>query len=383
MEGVLIGIGLCDAAAPSAPATINLNGPAAYASVAPQSGYTGGSACNTAPVIFYANTNVGCPSTYFWNVPPSWSKLGQTGNSITLQPSGTPADEADINVTITYSCGSSVTSGNFRPAFNDPVISSPPAICYASSCGTGSRITLSNVQPNAVVNWSVGGNMTILCGQGTSSMEVSALSSTTVEAGAINATIDCPGVTVQQKAVWVGKPKPPGTLDKSLSPICPGEIKTGQFSSPPQGFATLELINPYANFEVHGGYTYLTVEAFYPVSESTSFTHRQTNACGIKDVKYFVKVLDYSDTRCGGSGSLSTVQVYPNPAVNEVTVTSDTGEEEKQVTLLSDANEQLFQTRASTKEIKIPVSSFRAGIYYIQVESQSEGVVKKQLVIKR
>ena len=58
-------------------------------------------------------------------------------------------------------------------------------------------------------------------------------------------------------------------------------------------------------------------------------------------------------------------------------------EEEKQVTLLSDANEQLFQTRASTKEIKIPVSSFRAGIYYIQVESQSEGVVKKQLVIKR
>ena len=225
--------------------------------------------------------------------------------------------------------------------------------------------------------------MTILCGQGTSSMEVSALSSTTVEAGAINATIDCPGVTVQQKAVWVGKPKPPGTLDKSLSPICPGEIKTGQFSSPPQGFATLELINPYANFEVHGGYTYLTVEAFYPVSESTSFTHRQTNACGIKDVKYFVKVLDYSDTRCGGSGSLSTVQVYPNPAVNEVTVTSDTGEEEKQVTLLSDANEQLFQTRASTKEIKIPVSSFRAGIYYIQVESQSEGVVKKQLVIKR
>jgi putative endonuclease len=140
--------------------------------------------------------------------------------------------------------GRAVTSGNFRPAFNDPVISSPFAICYASSCGSGSRVTLGNVEPDAVVTWSGGSNMTVLCGQGTASAELSALSATTVEAGTINATIDCPGVTVPAKSVWVGKPKAPGSLDQSLSPIWPGEVKTGQFSSPAQGFETLELIKP-------------------------------------------------------------------------------------------------------------------------------------------
>jgi hypothetical protein len=72
--GTLIGSVFCTSSAPSATATISLNGANPVATVGPQAGYTGGSACNTTPVTFYATTSValGCISSYDWQYPVSW-----------------------------------------------------------------------------------------------------------------------------------------------------------------------------------------------------------------------------------------------------------------------------------------------------------------------
>ncbi|MFO0468681.1 MAG: hypothetical protein ACK5ZX_05185 [Bacteroidota bacterium] len=111
--GTLVGAGpFCNSAEKSAAATISINGANPIATVGPQAGYTGGSACNTTPVTFYATTSValGCISGYNWTYPPSWSLVSQSGNSITLTPSGTQADSNPIKATISFTCGSSVTS---------------------------------------------------------------------------------------------------------------------------------------------------------------------------------------------------------------------------------------------------------------------------------
>lgn len=390
----------------SASISVNRDG---FSNVLPTpSGYTG-PACGKISAVTFTAASFSCAQNYRWTYPLGWAGPGgatgsytTTQNFITLTPSGSAADAGAIAVDINIGCATLSQVYN-TPAYANPPLSSPnfttTSINLLCSNASGT-VSIDPISEAGTYTWYTSSSGTIYVNGSlhdisnpltTSStnitLSVPSLSASSYYNNQVfvkaNRSNGCEGSITVVRGVWAGTPKPPGALDKGLSPICPGEIKTGQFSSPPQGFATLELINPHANFEIHGGYTYLTVEAFYPVAESTSFTHRQTNACGIQDVRYFVKVLDYSDTRCGGSGGVSTVQVYPNPTADEVTVTSDTGEEERQVTLLSDANEQLFQTRASTKEIKIPLSSFPAGIYFIQVESQSEGVVKKQLVIRR
>jgi hypothetical protein len=115
VQGVLNDASFCPFANPSATATILLNSTNVNVNILPQSGYGGGSACNTTPVTFYANAPVGCVSSYTWAFPTSWTEIGRSGNSITLRPSGTPADSNPMKVTVNFSCGSSVESGNYVP----------------------------------------------------------------------------------------------------------------------------------------------------------------------------------------------------------------------------------------------------------------------------
>ncbi|MBL7846032.1 MAG: hypothetical protein JNL40_01090 [Cyclobacteriaceae bacterium] len=134
--GTLVGAGpFCNSAEKSATATISLNGANPIATVGPQSGYTGSSACNITPVTFYGTTNValGCISSYSWAYPQSWSLVSQSGNSITLRPSGTSADSNPIRVSINFTCGSSITSGNYIPPYTQPIIDGPNLICSSGT----------------------------------------------------------------------------------------------------------------------------------------------------------------------------------------------------------------------------------------------------------
>jgi hypothetical protein len=111
----------CGSAGLSAAANISLNGVSPIVTAGPQQGYLGGTLCNTTPVTFFATTNfaLGCISNYQWTFT-SWTFVSQSGNSITLRPSGTAADQSIITAKVNFSCGS-VISGSFTPAFTPPL----------------------------------------------------------------------------------------------------------------------------------------------------------------------------------------------------------------------------------------------------------------------
>src|SRR5690606_8302198 len=87
------------------------------------------------PVSFYATTDaaLGCITSYGWTYPSSWSFVSQSDNSITLQPSGTPDDSNPIKATVNFSCGSSITSGNYVPPYATPVLTGSNLICSSAS----------------------------------------------------------------------------------------------------------------------------------------------------------------------------------------------------------------------------------------------------------
>jgi hypothetical protein len=116
----------------SAAANITLNSDVVSVNISAQAGFAGTKACDRTRVTFYATpspSNVtSCITGYSWNIPPSWTNPTYAGNSVTLTPSGTEADKAEIKGTVVFSCGSSV-SGSITPGYIEPLINGPDVVC--------------------------------------------------------------------------------------------------------------------------------------------------------------------------------------------------------------------------------------------------------------
>lgn len=396
VKGTLVGAGpFCNSAAQSATATISLNGANPVVTIGPQAGYTGGSACNTAPVTFYATTSValGCISGYSWEYPQSWDFVSQTGNSITLEPSGTQADANAIKATVNFSCGSSVTSGNYVPPFNAPVISLGSATAV---CSGGTTVTLTNAGPNAQVNWTVPSSMIVDSGQGTPIANIKAANATIRELGTINAILtSCPSVSVDPKSIWVGKPYDFLVQGPTL-------VQAGSFNfyeMKKWGWPT----NPsYPTFTEQGvtsnGFTWSfgwpatsagwncgncvgehnTIQAG---NQSTYVTAHIQNTCGITTRNYevFVQQVD-----CPPGGCEEPFFVYPNPSSEELTVSTNlsSGKSIAEVTLVDSHGAIVYSSKLRGKEqIKIPVQELKNGLYYLSV-SQGGTIRQRQIIIR-
>ncbi len=127
----------CGSAELSNAATISLNGARPVVSLVIPQGYTGSTACNTTPVTFTADLSpsLSCASSYSWTKPSSWTLVGQSGNQVTLQPSGGPDDATtgSISVAVTFSCGTTITSGNYTPPYTPPAIAGPDPFCSSGT----------------------------------------------------------------------------------------------------------------------------------------------------------------------------------------------------------------------------------------------------------
>jgi len=132
VKGTLIGSGpFCNLAAFSSVANISINSSPPIVTVVPQAGYSGSTACNITPVTFTAvvTNDPGCTATgYTWTHNSSWTVVSQSGNTITLRPTGAASDATAIKGEVTFGCGSK-RSGTVTPTFTAPVISGPDLIC--------------------------------------------------------------------------------------------------------------------------------------------------------------------------------------------------------------------------------------------------------------
>jgi len=333
VKGTLVGAGpFCNLAAESSTATISLNGANPVVTVGPQAGYTGATACNTTPVTFYATINValGCISNYNWTYPASWSFVSQSGNSITLQPSGTSADSNPIRTSISFTCGSSITSGNYVPPYAQPGITGPDFICtsnsYSVSNSSGVTVTWSSSNPSGLSIHPITGLATRM-----NNFNGRVTITASLNGGCLNVT----------RNVGVGNYLPMGTssvnsncsgntfniLNTSLSGACTAntpiyfsyKITDSNYSN----FVFTPVSVPSgASWSFSGGYLYMTV--YTPPSQGTrsaTIALSATGPCGPYSVNFTSTAVNYYS---GGY----YYSFFPNPASETLTIEQSYNHEE-------------------------------------------------------
>jgi hypothetical protein len=399
--GTLVGAGpFCNSSEPSETATIVLNGANPNVTIGPQAGYTGGSACNTNPVTFFATINaaLGCISSYDWVYPASWSFVSQSGNSITLRPTGSSADSNPISVTVKFACGSSIKSGVYTPPFHAPEISAPAYICSDAS-----TVSVANVDPGTAVNWVVSSNMTILSGQGTRTITIKANASTVGGEATINATLtNCSAVSVPTKSVWSGTPY----LDLGVngSPLPPGNFL--HVTQVP-GAYSFNIFN-YSNSNVSMDVTFYSNKLSGPHT-----TTHYPNAGHASEIDYGISFVHPTQTyfftvsTSNACGTFSTnaeissdnnvvnvvVSSYPNPATTSLTVQlqasgspsvddteSKTPDEPYRVDLFDKSSQLVYSTQSSKWKTQIPLDGIPNGTYYLHVRYKG-ALLQRQVIV--
>ena len=93
-------------------------------------------------------------------------------------------------------------------------------------------------------------------------------------------------------------------------------------------------------------------------------------------------------TNCGTTSvpdnrNLADVQIFPNPAVNHVTIDLGSNTKKVQVTIADIAGKVVYTTIATdTQEIEVDTKDFMAGIYLVQIQA-GEFIGTKKLVVEK
>jgi hypothetical protein len=325
--GTLVGSGpFCNLSGQSATASIALiSGP--VATVTPQSGYTGSTACSTDPVIFYANTSTSseCIGSYDWTFPPSWSFVNQSGNSITLRPTGTPSDSAPIKAKVNFVCGSSVVSSNYVPPFLPPTIIGPGVVCSTGSYSiqNGSAVTAvwSSTDPTRLT-------MNSSTGEGTRLNNFTGPITVTAQLA------NCPSIPVPPLNIWLGAPITEVTINNqptAFSYYPPEANDTPIYNSVCNGIETTTstafggtsylywqrmAANPYNLGWTTNANGQNVIFYFWNVNQTSQFRLTASNVCGSTIKDYYFKSIDCS----GGGGGCYQYSVSPNPSSTTMSV---------------------------------------------------------------
>jgi hypothetical protein len=359
----------CGSAGLSNAATISLNGARPVVSLVIPQGYTGSTACNTTPVTFTANLSpsLSCASTYSWTKPSSWTLVSQSGNQVTLQPSGRPDDATtgSISVAVTFTCGTVITSGNYTPPYTPPYITGPDPVC---SSGTYSI----QGAPNTVSWTSSNTSALTIDANGVGTRQGNA--STTISASFAGGCT----APISPKTVWVGNPVISDiTVNTSMCPGYSQIVAATVFGNP----TSLNWVISSGN----AGNAYLTDygdgRAYFNsyVIDCYGLTLTMTNSCGPSQGGTTICV-DYCPS--------STYNVYPNPASSTLTIQVTDSTESKsldhpyQLNIMDRFSRKVFSTQSNKKVLEIPVNNLPPDIYYLNL-FYKDAVLQKQIEIKR
>jgi len=391
VNGELIGL-TCLSANLSATANITLKSVTPTVTVTPPAGYKGSTACDRTPVTFQANTT-GCPGTYHWIVPPSWTPLTADGtSSITLRPSGTKDDAAAIQVKVDFTCGFSVTSPAYKPSFNLPSIS----IGASAICSGGTSVSLSNAGTN-FVRWITPASMTVTSGQGTPTAVISAVQNYTY--GPITVVLEgCSAVEPLSKSVWTGPPYDFNITGPTLvMPNSANAYAIQEWNNQPsfnnQGVNkvtwTFDLLATKKGWSCSVCQGYLI--QVNSGTQSSWVSAHVTNSCGTADRNYEVFIQHGTCPPgttgpgcidpCPPGGCEEPFFVYPNPSSDELVLSSTAKQGNATAVSLIDATGTVLYSGKiqDVAPTTIPVSGFQNGVYYLSIIEN--GVAKKQRVV--
>lgn len=407
----------CGSAGPSATATINIISSTPTVTITVPQGYSGSRACDTNPVTFTAllNPSLSCVSSYSWTYPSGWSPISQSGNTITLRPSGNASDAGAVRGNVNFTCGSTV-SGTANITFITPVVAGSSLVC------TSSTYTIQNAAANPTVSWSTNNPGLSINGSGVAIRQNNYNGPATV-----SATV-C-GTPATPKAIYVGFPSADNTTliwagTRGVNPVQTYPGNTYQFNgdfvngasdytwSLPSGFVQLGPSTTTYSPQIY--ITTSTTDGVYNLYCSAN------NACGSK----FMASLRIENGNIGGGGNgcppgfsppckpgpgplrvampqeskldlpnlvLSNPEVYPNPANKNFTVNlvQEEGKaiegilDEPVELILYNLLQQIVYQKSTDKSIvTIPIENLPSEVYVLSIAYKNK-LLRKQLVIRK
>lgn len=408
----------CGSAGPSATAIINIISSTPTVTITVPQGYTGSRACDTNPVTFTAllNPSLSCVSSYSWTYPSGWSPISQSGNTITLRPSGNTSDAGAVRGNVNFTCGSTV-SGTANITFITPVVAGSSLVC------TSSTYTIQNAAANLTVSWSTNNPGLSINGSGVAIRQNNYNGPATV-----SATV-C-GTPATPKAIYVGFPSADNTTliwagTRGVNPVQTYPGNTYQFNG--------DFVNGASDYtwSLPGGFVQLgpSTTTYSPqIYITTSTTDgvyylycSANNACGSQ----FMANLRIENSNIGGGGGngcppgfsppckpgpgplrvampqeskldlpnllLSNPEVYPNPANKSFTVNlvQEEGKaiegilDEPVELILYNLLQQIVYQKSTDKSIvTIPIENLPSEVYVLSIAYKNK-LIRKQLVIRK
>lgn len=269
-------------------------------------------------------------------------------------------------------------------------------------CTSQSQFSVA-VPAGSSVTWTVSSNISIVSGQGSSTVVLKAISSGLRGPGTINASVtnNCGSVTnFKQKSVWVGKPNtPPDEITGEVNPNI-GHAKRYFSLTAAPGATSHEWILPYNSRGCAYCWSFYTISTPFDmwalVGEDAGYMQfRGTNTCGAGGAQ----LLYITPTGQGGCNPCQLVSPFPNPTSGNLAIQYNIENLGKLANIdlknetklpfevefrLRKENGDVIYTRKST-EINPVLDLFNIseGLYYLDISYSGKGSDVVRIVLEK
>ena len=296
------GVNICDGSPTYYGAWLNISVNRAYnATIAGP----GSVSCGVNTSVTYSVPASSCVTSYSWTKPASWTGSSTT-NSVTFQTNGNPGGLVKVTANI---CGATPSKEMSIGTALTPTINGPSLFCGTSTTFSvlGGTSATWNLSPSSMFFTSSGSGKTaaiqskLTQGQGTITFNVQG----------------CGQTKTVSKTFWVGKPTAPTTSPSGTPAVqtSVGAITSVQASTPGATASSLNWWTSSSNLKiVSQGSGNVVVESraigYYYLYVTSS------NSCGTSPSRQ----IPFNVTYSGGGGGALSVNIYPNPVDEVLTV---------------------------------------------------------------
>ena len=325
--------------------------------------------------------------SYTWSSSnPNWilSEVTTTNPSVQITPDGTSGSTISVRANGCANSGTRTLQVEYAP--EPPLIGGDICIPAGGGSQTSFQFNVTNPVAGTTYIWRVTGGLTIVSGQNSATINVSATGDVTGDTVEVSA-ITCDTVTTTRTVTVEGDQG----FNFGISEVDFGSFRVAVVSAP--GFNSEGATFTWrldGNLLSSGPNA--SVSILCSQSGNLTVDIEKQSDCVVASAS---RVLDVcpgarstSSNRVGGNtqvertlGNISDILLYPNPARGEVNIQLPPNNGNWQFSLISDQGKILWQgTSSNDSEMKVNISSIAPGQYYLVGNDGEEQVIKKLVI---
>jgi hypothetical protein len=267
----------------------------------------------------------------------------------------------------------------------------PAAITGQSTglCGATNITYTTAGSPNATgYNWTVPAGVTIVSGQGTSSITVNVAGGFTTGSIAVVGTNACGSGSTRSLTI-IGAPGTPSPITGPVN-VCPGATNITYAVNTVAGASSYFWTVPAGATIVSGqGTKSITVNWGLTAASNQTITVRASNACGNSGLRQLngisINSIYCAPRLADDVQMLSAMNLFPNPATDLVNIQFITAAEMEFSIRILDVSGRLIaleqgQAVAGQNARQVAIDHLQSGIYFVVIEAGEESQMKRLIV---